>query len=196
MLIRRKARSLRPTRKNISRPKVERLEDRTLLSAAFWSGYGGNAQHTANSPVAGQPMQGIVWQSSVDLNPQYSGNDLLIHYGEPAVTQANTLIIPVKTGATDGFRIEARDGYTGALRWTLPTDYILPSHNWTPSFGPVMPPAGRVYFAGAGGTVYYFDNPDSATAPVVHQLAFYGLPNYQANAAGFNSSVFIDTPLT
>ena len=34
---------------------------------------------------------------------------------------------------------------------------------------------------GNGGTVYYFDNPDSLTAPTVHQVAFYGLSNYLAN---------------
>src|SRR5262249_31389928 len=68
--------------------------------------------------------------------------------------------------------------------------------NWTPSYGPVMTPQGRVYFAGAGGTVYYFDNPDSGTAPPVHQLAFYGLASYAANPAAFKSTVFIDTPIT
>ena len=44
------------------------------------------------------------------------------------------------------------------------------SYNWTPSYGPVMTPQGRVYFAGAGGTVWYIDNPDSGTAPVEHRV--------------------------
>jgi len=180
------------------RLRCERLEERAVPSAAFWSGFGGNAQHTAVSPVASQSLGEIQWQSKVDLNPQYSGNDLLIHYGEPAITQNNTIIIPVKTGATDGFQIEARDGNTGRLRWTESTDYTLSgmTFNWTPSYGPVMTPQGRVYFAGAGGTVYYIDNPDSPTAPVEHQLAFYGPANYAANPAAFKSSVFIDTPIT
>jgi hypothetical protein len=178
--------------------RFETLEERTVPSAAFWSGFAGNAQHTADSPVQSQSLDAIHWQSPVDLNPQYSGNELLIHYGEPAITQKNTILIPVKTGATDGFRIEARDGSTGKLRWTESTDYTLSgmTFNWTPSYGPVMTPQGRVYFAGAGGTVYYIDNPDSPTAPVEHQLAFYGLANYTANPAAFKSSVFIDTPIT
>jgi hypothetical protein len=68
------------------RLRCEPLEERAVPSAAFWSGFGGNAQHTADSPVASQSLDTIQWQSKVDLNPQYSGNDLLIHYGEPAVT--------------------------------------------------------------------------------------------------------------
>jgi hypothetical protein len=190
--------SRRPGRRLLSaRPRLELLEERALPSATFWSGFAGNAQHTADSPVQSQSLDAIRWQSPVDLSPQYSGNDLLIHYGEPAITQSNTLLIPVKTGAADGFRIEARDGSTGQLRWTESTDYTLNGlvFNWTPSYGPVMTPQGRVYFAGAGGTVYYIDNPDSATAPVAHRLAFYGLDNYTANPAAFNSSVWIDTPI-
>src|SRR5262249_50029101 len=146
-------------------------------SAAFWSGLGGNAQHTADSPTPAQPLEGVSWQTPVDLNPQYFNNELFIHYGEPAVTKGNTLIVPVKTGKKGGFEIAAVDGNSGAVRWTIATDYILPDHDWTPSYSPVMTASGRVYFAGAGGTVYYIDNPDSATAPVVHQLAFYGLAN-------------------
>src|SRR5207253_2151601 len=92
-MTRRTVRARRPAPRRVRnpRPRVELLEDRTLLSAAFWTGFGGNAQHTAVSSVASQPLEGIRWQAPVDLAPQYSGSDLLIHYGEPAVTQNNTL---------------------------------------------------------------------------------------------------------
>jgi hypothetical protein len=166
--------------------------------ATFWSGFAGNAQHTANSTVQSQSLDGIQWSTPVDLNPQFTGNDLDIHYGEPAITQANTIIVPVKTGATDGFELNAFNGATGRPMWTAPTDYTLSGlgFNWVPSYSPVLTPQGRLYFAGAGGTVYYIDNPDSIAPPVEHQLAFYGLSNYLANQAAFNSSVFVDTPIT
>lgn len=63
-------------------------------------------------------------------------------------------------------------------------------------FEPVLTPNNRLFYPGAGGTVYYMDNVDSpaATAPV--QVAFYGLSNYQANPSAYNAAVFIDTPLT
>src|SRR5262249_18271374 len=83
----------------------------------IWSGYAGNAQHTALSTIGSQMLNQIVWQTPVDLNPQYSGDDLLIHYGSPLVTQANTVLVPVKTGANNGFRVEARNGANGSLLW-------------------------------------------------------------------------------
>src|SRR5262249_30800980 len=67
------------SRRPAPRLRFEPLEDRSVPSAAFWSGFGGNAQHTAISSVASQSLDTIQWQSAVDLNPQYSGNDLLIH---------------------------------------------------------------------------------------------------------------------
>src|SRR5947209_6573062 len=83
-----------------SSPGLEALEIRDLLSTGLWSGYGGNGQHTALSTVASQPLEAIRWQTPVDLQPQYQGSDLLIHYGEPMVTGANTVLVPVKTGPT------------------------------------------------------------------------------------------------
>ena len=145
---------------------------------AAWSGYAGNAQHTANSAVASQTLGGIRWQTSMDLAPQYSGNDLLIHYGSPSVTAANTVVVPVKTGATDGFRIEGRSGTTGALLWTQNTDYTLPPHDWTPSYSPTIAPGNKVYYPGAGGTVYTRGNLDSAGATTPTQLAFFGNSTY------------------
>jgi Ca2+-binding RTX toxin-like protein len=175
------------------KPTLEILEDRRLLSAS-WSGYALNAQHTAESPAASQALQAIRWQTPVDLNPQYSGNDLLIHYGSPLVTPANTVIVPVKTGATNGFEIEGLNAVNGSVLWTQTTDYILPPHDWTPSYSPVLTAQNRLYFAGAGGTVYYLDNPDSPGPHTVTHLAFYGINNY--THAGFDSSVYIDTPIT
>ena len=42
--------------------------------------------------------------------------------------------------ATGGFRVEARNGQNGALIWSQATDYILPQHNWTPSYSPAITP--------------------------------------------------------
>jgi hypothetical protein len=162
-----------------------------------WNGYAHDAQHDAISAVASQPLNRILWQTPVDLNPQYSGGELFIHYGSPSITRSNTVIVPVKTGAAGGFEVEALAGATGATNWAQSTDYILPPHNWTPSFSPVLTPKNRIYFPGGGGTVYYCDTPDTTNAsPVIGQIAFYGLTNYSANTNSYLNDVFIDTPIT
>src|ERR1043166_5470992 len=78
-----------------------------------WTGYGHDAQHAAISAVPSQPLNRILWQTPVDLNPQYSGSFLLIHYGSPMITRANTIIVPVKVGTNDGFRVEGRVATNG-----------------------------------------------------------------------------------
>src|ERR1041384_3190940 len=109
-----------------------------LAQAQVWQGFGNGPQHTALSPVKSLPLTKIRWQTPVDLQPQYSGVQLLIHYGSPLVTASNTVIVPVKTGAAGGFRVEAHAAADGSVKWSLPSDYILPPHDWTPEFGPVL----------------------------------------------------------
>ena len=170
----------------------------TQSIAVPWSGHGHDAQHTALSQVASKPLQQILWQTPVDLAPQYSGGKLYAHYGSALVTRQNTVIIPVKTGASDGFRIEARNASDGSLKWMQTTDYSLPTHSWVPHYCIALTPKNRVYYAGAGGTVYYRDAPDTASPPPgsTGQLAFYDLANYTADTATFDSNVKINTAIT
>jgi hypothetical protein len=190
-------------------------------SFAQWNSYAQDPQHTALTGTPSQSLRRIHWQTPVDLQPLYSDGDLLIHYGSPLVTAANTVIVPVKTAATQdirapartgshpaflpittrslaGFRVEARLGTNGSLIWRQTTDYILPAHKRTPVFGPVLTSAPRLYFPGAGGTVYYRDSPDTSTGDQ-GQFAFYGLSQYEAGLRtrrAFQQSVQINTPLT
>src|SRR5271154_5657611 len=163
-----------------------------------WSSYAHDPQHDAIAPVASQPLNRILWQTSVDLSvPTNNTGELFIHYGSTLITRSNTVIVPVKTGAAGGFEIKALVGATGATNWVQTTDYILPPHDWTPSFSPTLTPKNRLYFSGGGGTVYYCDTPDTTnTFPVIGQIAFYGLTNYTANTNAYLNNVFIDTPIT
>lgn len=161
-----------------------------------WSNHGHNAQHDGLTPVPSQPLNQIRWQTPVDLAPQYTGSGtLLAHYGSPLITRSNTVLLPVKTGPSDGFRIEARNGSNGTLKWTSATDYSLPSSSWVPTCGLALTPKNRLYFPGAGGTVYFRDDPDAATG-ATGQIAFYGLTNYLADTNAFNAAVRINTPIT
>ena len=160
-----------------------------------WTSYGGNAQHSALSDAATQDLVKIHWSRPVDLLPPYTGTILYIHYGSPVITQANTVIFPVKTGLAGGFRFDAVAGDTGASLWSMPTDYELPPHGWVPSVTGCLAPSRRLYVPGGGGTLLYRDDADAVASPAV-RVAFFGDAAYAANPAAFNGSVFINTPLT
>ena len=161
---------------------------------AGWGTFAGNPQHTALSAVASQPLQFIRWSTPVDLAPPTGS--ILIHYGSPLVTPGNTVIVPVKTGSTGGYLVEARTAQDGSLLWSADTDYILPPHNWTPSYSPTLTASNRLYFAGAGGTVYFRDAVDTGGPATIGHLAFFGLSNYLAARSSFDATVFVDSPLT
>lgn len=160
-----------------------------------WHGFGRNAQHTAISAIATQPLRRIAWQAPLDLAPQYSaGGALLVHYGSPLITSRNTVVLPVKTGADGGFRVEARIGQTGTLLWTQASDYRLPAHRWVPSFNPVLRPDGSLVIPAAGGRLLVRSDPDSATGATA-TLAFYGNA-CDPSPATCDSTITINTPLT
>lgn len=154
-----------------------------------WSTLGGNAQHTGLATTSAQAMESIHWSTPVDTVPP--GGDP-VHYGSPTLSPANTVVVPVRT--SDGsYRVDARAGANGALIWTLGTDYVLPPHTWVPGYSPGLV-GNRVYFAGAGGTVYYRDNVDAAIGDTGH-VTFFGLAAYQANRAAFDATVFVNTAI-
>ncbi len=164
--------------------------------AVPWNGYGHDAQHTALSANASQSLNRVHWSTPVDTsNPSSGGtSDILVHYGSPMVTAANTVLVPLTTlnGSSYVYQVEAFAA--GSLLYTLTSDYSVPAHNWRPSFSPTLSLRNRMYYPGAGGTVYYRDNVDSATGPS-GQIAFYGNSIYQANPSTFATSVQISTPL-
>jgi hypothetical protein len=166
-----------------------------------WRGHAANAQHTARAPRAGQALATIHWTMSVDHAPPSGAHkrnfrdELLIHYASPMITGMNTVLVPVKTSPSGGFEIDAVKGKTGRNLWTLKTDYVVPPHDWFPPLPAHLTAQNRLYFAGAGGTVYYRDTPD-AKAGNSGQLAFYGIANYQANKNALDATVKIDTPIT
>ncbi len=161
-----------------------------------WFGYGRDAQHTAASAIATQDLGRIAWTTPVDLAPQYTQSGaLLTHYGSPVVTTHNTVVIPVKKTATGSYRVEGRNGASGALIWSADTDYVPPPHNWKPPYNLLLTPQGRLYAPGAGGKLLMRNDGDAANGTFAPHI-FYGAAQYNANPAAFDGSVFINTPLT
>jgi hypothetical protein len=173
-----------------------------LSARAGWAGadatvstFAGNAQHTAVYDAAAQPLNAIRWSTTIDFNT----SGALAHYGAPLLTAANTVLVPVRTSA-NRFLINAFNAADGTAKYSLTSDYILPPHDWVPAYQPALATGSfgtRLYYPGAGGTINFVDDPDSSShGTPVRQVFYTSLANYQANAAGFNSSVFINTPIT
>ncbi len=166
------------------------------MTGPAWFSYGHDAQHTAASAIATQDLGRIAWTALLDLAPQYrSDGALLTHYGSPVVTIHNTVVIPVKTTANGGYRVEGRSGVSGTLVWSATTDYVMPPHNWVPPYNLLLTPQGRLCAPGAGGKLLVRSDADASTGAFVPQV-FYGVDQYNANPAVFDGSVFINTPLT
>jgi hypothetical protein len=158
-----------------------------------WPSHAHDTQHSGVSSVAAQPLRRIHWSTPVDLHPQLSFGELLIHYGSPLVTPSNTVIVPVKTGS-NRFRVEARKGIDGSLLWKLETTYSVANAGFTPSFGPVLF-QNKLIIPAEGGTVLVRDSPDQAQGKVTH-LVFYGRRNFIADPQPYISNVKINTPIT
>jgi hypothetical protein len=160
-----------------------------------WFGFARNAQHSALGEIASQALTTLWWSAPVDLAPPYTSEGaLLAHYGSPVITRANTVVLPVKTGA-NAFRIEARVGASGRLLWSQDTSYRLPPHNWVPSLNPVLTPDRRVLVAASGGRVLERSDADAATG-AWRTLVFYGTAAYDAAPGTYDAAVYINTPLT
>jgi hypothetical protein len=156
-----------------------------------WPTHAHDSQHTAISTVASQPLAKIHWQTPVDLDPP--NGEILIHYGSPVITAANTVIVPVKTGL-NSFRVDAHEGSSGTLIWTQNTRYMAPSSGFMPGLGVTLF-RNQVLIPNAGGLVTSHADPDQATGQVT-EMVFYGAANYNADPATYNRNVLINTPLT
>ena len=161
----------------------------SATAEAQLSTFGGNAQHTNVYSTPAQNINVIRWQTPID-----NGSGEFAHYGEPLVTSNNTVIVPVLSPG-DGVQMEAFDGATGVLKYSQSSDYQFPAHDWLPAVQSCLV-GSRLYYPGAGGTIWYIDNADTSTPSTPTQLCFYGLGDYQANESGFNSSVYVNTPIT
>jgi hypothetical protein len=148
-----------------------------------------------------QPFHRIRWRAKVDLHPVLAFGELLIHYGSPMITAANTVLVPTRISMKAGFRVVAYSGRTGARRWSLKTDYRSPPGTggffgiWTPPLPAVLTRNTSLAVAGAGGTVLVRRHSNS-TEGGVRRLVFYGARRWRTHRRAYDKAVHITTPLT
>ncbi|HYC56263.1 MAG TPA: hypothetical protein VEL28_15110 [Candidatus Binatia bacterium] len=172
------------------------LQPLSAQAAPYWATTGRNAQHTALGDVAAQPLTRILWKMRVDRHPQYtSRGSLLAHYGSPLITEAHTVIVPVKVGISGKFRVLAVRGLDGRRVWSRRSDYVAPPHSWMPTFSPVLSPSGLLWMPAAGGTLLTRTSADDRQG-VFERVAHYGVDSWLTDKAAFRDTVFISTPLT
>src|SRR5262245_41960938 len=147
-------------------------------AAVAWAGFAANAQHTAVARQAAQPFHQIRWRAKVDLNPVLTHHELLIHYGSPMISAANTVLVPTRVSNKAGYRVVAYSGTSGKQRWSLNTDYRPPAFAngvtaFTPPLPAVLTPRKSLAVAGAGGTVLLRGQVNKSAA-AVRRMVFYG----------------------
>ncbi len=166
-----------------------------------WTGFAGNAQHTAIARVRPQPLRRIRWRAKVDRFPLVFLKSLPTHYGSPMITAANTVLVPTKVSAKAGFAVIAYSGVNGARRWLLDTDYRLTVFGANllfasrPPLPAVLTPGNALAVAGVGGTILLREHANLA-AGSVHRLVFYGAAQWKANSSAYDKAVQVTTPLT
>lgn len=163
----------------------------SVAQSGAWPTHSHDEQHTAVSSVASQPFSHIHWRTRVDLTVNVG--EILVHYGSPLVTAANTVIVPVRTGI-DSFRVDAHDGATGNLLWTQRTGYRPPFASFLPGLGSTLF-GNFLLIPDIAGAVIVRQNPNSATGSVTRRY-FYGQQNFQADPIAYQQHVMINTPLT
>src|SRR5439155_21490464 len=130
-----------------------------------------HAQPTGLYGASAQTLNRVIWSTKIDLN----NNGGYARYGAPLITASNAVLVPMRT--TNGFRVNAFEGKTGRLKYSLATDYIpQPGLAWHPPYQPAIAVSSvgtRLYYAGSGGTVYYIDEPDSDAPAAPVQQCFY-----------------------
>jgi hypothetical protein len=164
-----------------------------------WTGFAGNAQHTAVAPTTPQPLTRVHWHVKVDHDPgNTSADGPIAHYASPMITSANTVVVPTRFNARKGFDLVAYAGADGTRLWQFHTDYTVPlgaKNQWPPPLPAGLVDNSHVAVAAAGGTLLIRSHVNRATGGV-RRVAFYGIRHWRAHRAAYKRDVQITTPVT
>lgn len=161
-------------------------------TAQSWPGFANDPQHTALSSVAAQPLNRVLWSTPLVLSSPTKAQRRYIYWlPSPLVTPSGVVVNMIRTGDTNGCRIQGRELSTGTPIWTELTDYEMPTTATVSS--PTLRSDDSLVFPGAGGTVYVRKSATQSNSDRF-QDAFYGIDNYLKNPQSY-APLKIGTPL-
>jgi hypothetical protein len=176
-----------------SAPRSAKAQAAPPASQVIWTGYGGNAQHTAISNYSPLGYGTVVWSAPLDSDPPYTSGELFIHYGSVSLT-AETLVMPFRDQNTWSFI--ARNISSGQVLWTYLSSFKLPSSgfDWYPPVdGTLLPDASYAGPSVAGG-VFVRPHTDlqSQTVKTFYPFniagnLYYGIRSYGAVPDGLSN---------
>src|SRR5262245_51510166 len=67
------------------------------------SNFGRTPRHTAVARVSSQNLRQVHWSAAVDTLPLAEGEELRVHYGTPLATRGGTIVVPIRTWASEVF---------------------------------------------------------------------------------------------
>ncbi len=179
--------------------------------AQGWQCYGGDAQHSGQFVGTSQTANLVKWQTSLDQNRAYYGNEVLVHYAAPTVTQMNTVVYGYSFTSTvngspsyDNWRVIGRKGTTGAQVWSMDTDYsaaVIYPNDWTSVFPMTLYKMSSgattrgVVAAGAAGSILIRPDADSASSASNRVVFYTTLSDFNKNKATY-APIKINTPIS
>ncbi len=162
----------------------------TPRTSMAWTQVNGGSHHDGIAHTSASRLTKIRWTTKVDEAP--SGT---VHYGAALVTERGTVIYPVKTGSSNGYRIDARSLTTGKLIYSVATDFVSQNYSWVSLCGPALTGRNELVIPGAAGTVLIKQNADDPDSPVT-RVAPYGMENYTRDKTTLESVLKIAGSIT
>jgi hypothetical protein len=179
-----------------------------------WQCYGGNAQHSGTYTGASQSAGIIKWQTPLDDQRSYYGNEVFAHFAAPMVTPVNNVVYGYRHTTLvngnpnyDNWSVIGCSGKTGKQLWRFDTDFSAPilylgnGYYWTTVYPVTLfrlnPTAtGRGVAAGAaGGSVLVRGSADFAGGSTKRLVFYTTVADYTKNAAAY-APIKICTPIS
>lgn len=179
-----------------------------------WQCYGGNAQHSGTFTGTTQSAGIIKWQTPLDDERSYYGNEVLAHFAAPMVTAVNNVVYGFRHTTQingnpnyDNWSVIGCSGSSGKQLWRFDTDFSAPilytgnGYYWTTVYPVTLfrlnssAVARGVAAGAAGGSLLIRASADSTNGTTKRLVFYTNVADYTKNAAAY-APIKICTPIS